>query len=283
MNQKFAEISILFHSAGIDNFVRLPEETVVKGRFALLFREYNRYMEAARVQGFHWSNLIYRFPDGKDIRINHDEHLYNTLLQRYKELFANNNEDDNNSNGGDLPYEIDPYLSEIDTEKIDTDYMNRNFERYIKALDQPNITSKELSQLLNDLSASFASLPQEEQKYAEIFLHDVQSRNIELEVGKTFRDYITDYMSNEKDRVINEMVIQLGLDGELLKAMLNQNLTEQDIDVFGRFSRLKNSIDRKKAKTFIEKKLGKSVSMLQVNVEMDKMLRKFILTGSINL
>lgn len=87
----------------------------------------------------------------------------------------------------------------------------------------------------------------------------------------------------KKDRVINEMVIQLGLDGELLKAMLNQNLTEQDIDVFGRFSRLKNSIDRKKAKTFIEKKLGKSVSMLQVNVEMDKMLRKFILTGSINL
>lgn len=87
----------------------------------------------------------------------------------------------------------------------------------------------------------------------------------------------------KKDRVINEMVIQLGLDGELLKAMLNQNLTEQDIDVFGRFSRLKNSIDRKKSKTFIEKKLGKSVSMLQVNVEMDKMLRKFILTGSINL
>lgn len=62
----------------------------------------------------------------------------------------------------------------------------------------------------------------------------------------------------KKDRVINEMVIQLGLDGELLKAMLNQNLTEQDIDVFGRFSRLKNSIDRKKAKTFIEKNLVKA-------------------------
>ena len=55
---------------------------------------------------------------------------YLILAQRYKELF----------NGGesgfspDVPYEIDGHLTEIDTEKIDSDYMNSRFTKYLKAL-----------------------------------------------------------------------------------------------------------------------------------------------------
>ena len=54
MNTSFAEIAILFSSAGIDNFSRLPDEIELKGRFAVLFRSYNKFFEAAKVQGFNW-------------------------------------------------------------------------------------------------------------------------------------------------------------------------------------------------------------------------------------
>ena len=62
--------------------------------------------------------------------------------------------------------------------------MNRNFQRYVKALTQPNISEQELVDLLNELSTSFTSLSQEEQRFAEILMHDVQSGSITLVVRR---------------------------------------------------------------------------------------------------
>jgi type I restriction enzyme R subunit len=44
-----------------------------------------------------------------------DETTYLILVLRYKELFS----DEGGGGGGDVPYEIDSYLTEIDTDKID--------------------------------------------------------------------------------------------------------------------------------------------------------------------
>lgn len=279
MNQKFTEMERLFHTEHIEHFASLPEDTVLRGRFAVLFREYNSYLEAAKVQGFNWNKATYKAENGDEITVNHEETDYNALLQRYKELFSGTG--GTGTGGGDIPFEIDPHLIEIDTGKIDTDYMNRNFERYIKALTQPNISEDELSLLLNDLSTSFATLPQEEQKYAEVLLHEVQCNNITLESGKSFRDYITDFMTSEKDAKINELSDALGLDKELLRTMLNLHITEQNIDEFGRFTKLKQSVDKNKAKEYLEKKTNKSVSMFKVSIEINNLLKSFILTGKL--
>ena len=280
MNQKFTEMLNLFQGVGIENFSRLPEETALKGRFAVLFREYNTYLEAAKVQGFNWAKQTYICENGEEITINHDEIAYNTLVQRYKELFSGTG---TGGGGGDvdLPYEIDPHLTEIDTEKIDNDYMNRNFERYIKALAQPNVTEEELNQLLNDLSTSFATLPQEEQKYAEVLLHKIQINDLTLEQGKSFRDYITDFMTSEKDRKVNSLADALGLDKDLLKTLLDLHITEQNIDEFGRFTKLKQSVDRAKAKTYFESKTGETLTGFQVNIQIHATLMCFILTGKL--
>lgn len=282
MNQKFKEIEQLFASASIENFSKLPEETALRGRFAMLFREYNTYFDAAKVQGFNWGKQTYKCPNGEMVTINHDEIAYNTLVQRYKELFSTGG----GGGGGedeDIPYDLDPHISEIDTEKIDADYMNHNFERYRKALEQPDVTEEELTALLNDLSASFAALPQEEQKYAEIFLHDVQSANIKLESGKSFRDYITDYMTTEKDLRVKRLAELLGLDKELLKTMLNLQITEQNIDEFGRFSHLKQTVDIAKAKAYFESLTGETLSVFKVNIEVSKLLKQFILAGGFDI
>ena len=281
MNTKFAEISYLFEQVGIQNFARLPEEVELKGRFAILFRNYNSYLEAAKVQGFNWNQSIYSIPDGGTIELNHTEHQYNTLVQRYKELFTSTG----GGNGGntDLPYEIEPHITEIDTSKIDNDYMNRNFQRYVKALSQPNITEQELTELLNELSTSFTSLSQEEQRFAEILIHDVQSGSITLESGKSFRDYITDYMTTEKDKKINAVIEALGLDENLFRQMLDLHLTEQNIDEFGRFTNLKNSVDKAKAKAFFEERTGNTLAIFKVNIEIHNFLKEFILTNGNNI
>lgn len=48
--------------------------------------------------------------------------------------------------GGDVPFDINGYLTEIDTGKIDADYMNSRFDKYLKQLDtHPNSVSLKMT------------------------------------------------------------------------------------------------------------------------------------------
>lgn len=274
MNQTFAEMSQLFANEGIENFAKLPQENVQKARFAQLFRRYNHYLEAARLQGFRWDKATY-IVDGHSYTLHHDEHSYNTLAQRYKELFTGSDEESHHKE--DLPYEVDPYLVEINTEQIDTDYMNRNFERYVKALHQEGVSKQELDRLLNELSTSFASLPQAEQRFAEVLLHEIQTNNIVLEPDKSCRDYITDYMRRSQEATVNELVESLGIDRDILQRIIERHPTQKDLDQFGQYDRLKESADRNKAQAYFQQTTGKTLSGLLLTIAIDRHLRDFIL------
>ena len=50
LNQVYEEIADVFKSAGIPDFEKLPEDTSAKAKFASLFRDFNSYLQAARVQ-----------------------------------------------------------------------------------------------------------------------------------------------------------------------------------------------------------------------------------------
>lgn len=90
------------------------------------------------------------------------------------------------------------YLTEIDTGKIDADYMNSRFDKYLKELNQHQ-DSAVIETTLDELHKSFASLTQSEQKYARLFLHDLQSGDAQLTEGHTFRDYINTYKDNAEN------------------------------------------------------------------------------------
>lgn len=274
MDQTFAEMSQLFANEGIENFAKLPQENVQKARFAQLFRRYNHYLEAARLQGFRWDKATY-IVDGHSYTLHHDEHSYNTLAQRYKELFTSSDVDSHHEE--DLPYEVDPYLVEINTEQIDTDYMNRNFERYVKALHQEGVSKQELDRLLNELSTSFASLPQAEQRFAEVLLHEIQTNNIVLEPDKSCRDYITDYMRRSQEATVNELVESLGIDRDILQRIIERHPTQKDLDQFGQYDRLKESADRDKAQAYFQQTTGETLSGLRLTIAIDRHLRDFIL------
>ena len=278
MNDIYDEIENLFRSAGIENFEKLPDHNAERGVFAKLFKQFNNYLEAAKIQGFYWSKLSYPFTVNGDrtaVTLHLDETTYLILALRYKELFGSSG----GGAGGDVPYEIDTYLTEINTGVIDANYMNSRFKKYLKALQD----GEETAAVLDELHKSFATLTQEEQKYANIFLHDVQTGDVTVEEGKTFRDYITEYMASAKNDQIHRFSVAIGVDENELRSFMQAKVTEANINEFGRFDRLKATVNVDTAKAYFEKLEGAPVKKFKVPMKIDQVLRKFILEGGFNL
>ena len=106
-------------------------------------------------------------------------------------------------------------------------------------LRQEGANEAELQATLNELHKSFATLSQEEQKYANIFLHDVERGDVDLEPGRTLRDYITQYQSTAKRDQIQKITDLLGLDKEKLVSMMQSSVTASNLNEYGRFDELK--------------------------------------------
>lgn len=287
LNNTYQDIQQLFINADIPDFSHLPDEIPVKQKFAKLFKQMNEYIEAAELQGFTWDKRSYLIePEAGDeaegdtgeetvIDVQLDERDFKTMAQRYKELAPTKEETE--EAGSDLPYEIDGYLTTIDTEMIDSEYMNSRFEKWIKELNLsgPNaeITKKAEAELHN----SFASLSQDEQKYANIFLHDIQRGDVKVEPGKSLRDYITEYMARADSDRIHRFSETFGLDEEKLRGLKEMTLTEGNINEYGRFDALKETVDKGKAKAYFEKHEGRRLPPPKVTIKIDSALRDFIL------
>lgn len=290
INTRYDDIVELFDNAGINNFEKLPADSSVCGQFAKLFTGLNDYLEAAKIQGFDWSKLTYHFGKGKQktkVTLNLDENTYLILVLRYKELSSGG------GGGGldEVPFELSGHLTEIDTGKIDSDYMNSRFDKYLKTIQKDDASSKDIQKTVGELHKSFATLTQEEQKFANIFLHDVQSGDVKPEAGKTFREYITEYLAADKIKQINEVVSVLGNTQDeniaafksKLSRMMNAGVTAVNINEFSRFDDLKNCVDQAKAKAYFEELEGAGISPFKVNMKIDKWLEKFILSGGFDL
>lgn len=282
MNAVFGQIKNLFEQAGIFGFERLPGETSERRKFAALFKDFNAYYEAAKVQGFVWNTLTYSFTDTETGKVKEkslllDEKVYKILVLRYKELF---NECDDGI-GGDSPYDLDGYITTINTDEIDADYMNSKFEKYKKALKSGDPTDAEAAK--EELHKTFATLSQNEQKYANLFLHDIQTGDADFEPGKTLRDYINEYMNRAKNDQIHRVASVFGLDEDQLRNMMALRLDDASIDEFGRYTRLRETVDIIKATAYFETINGKKLPLPMVNIKVDKILRNFIINGGYDM
>lgn len=285
MNEIYNCISDMFSGSGVENFEKLPDDTAVCRKFAKSFKEFNDYLEAAKIQGFKWDKMKYQNEEtGKSIEMEFDENNYLILVLRYKELFSGG--DDNDGSGGgddDVPYDLAGYITEIDTGMIDADYMNSRFDKYMKLLNIEGVTPEELDQAETELHKTFATLSQEEQKYANIFLHDIQRGDVAVSEGKTLRDYITEYISRAKDDQIHRLSDSLGLDEAKLRNIMSLQLNASNINEFGRYDDLKKTVDKSKAKAYFEKLEGRKIIPPKVNVKVDNLLREFILSGGFEI
>ncbi|BFI59596.1 DEAD/DEAH box helicase [Yersinia pseudotuberculosis] len=283
MNELVADITELFVSAGVENFEKLPDDIETCAQFAKLFNTFSQHLAAAKVQGLHWEQSVYS-PTENDVEhevtLAIDEQTYLSLVLRYKELVGKG--DGGGAGEGDVPFDISGYLTEIDTGKIDADYMNSRFDKYLKELNQHQ-DSASLESTLNELHKSFASLTQSEQKYAKLFLHDLQRGDAQLIEGHTFRDYINTYKDNAENAQLNAVVNALGLDKERLIALMADSVNDKNLNDFGRFDALKDSVDKEKAKVYFEKQDGVTLPLFKLNIRIDQFLKQFILAHTDDL
>ena len=282
MNSIYEEIVSLFKSAGLDDFEKLPDDRDMRGQFAKLFKEFNTYLEAASIQGFTWGQSEYKVEteDGKTEKIVMaiDENSFLSLAFRYKELFAPGGEPGGNP-VEDLPYEIDPHLTEINTGAIDHKYMESRFRKYLKQLQD----GVETTTALKELRRSFAILSQEQQKYARIFLTDVQQGNIIVEDDKTLIDYINQYQAEAHNDRIHRFAVAIGVDEVMLRDFMDRGVVMDDINAFGRFDRLKATVDKDVAKAYFEEVEGKPIKAFRIPAMIDKILRLFISSGGFDI
>ena len=285
LNAIYAEIKDLFVSAGIEEFSQIPADMAERKKFADLFQSFNENLEAAKVQGFEWDKPIVIINEDADekteLHADFDERTFKVLALRYKELFTPNPDGSENDPDDDVPYAVNSYLTTIDTADIDTDYMNSRFEKYLKIFYQEG--AEAIHQAETELHKTFATLSQEEQKYANIFLHDIQSGAVVPQPGKTLREYIAEYIAQKQNDQIHKVAEVFGLDEKKLRAFMRANITEANINEFGRFDDLKATVDKAKAKAYFEAIEGTKLIPPKVPVKYDKLLREFIVSGGFDL
>jgi type I restriction enzyme R subunit len=276
INFHYACICSIFAAAGIKNFSELPKEKSERRMFAKEFHEMYKHLQAALLQDFKWENpnLI----DGIPYHVNLDEKTYNVLLTRYKELFHSGS----GGGSGKLPFDIETQLSELSISKVNADYMNSRFEKYLRNL-QANNPTKEIQSSLDELHQSFAYMPKEQQKIAEIVLNDFQNGSLVLEDGKTLRDYITEYSKRAKDDEIHRFSIAIGVNEDKLRELVLLVSSGENINDFGRLDKLEETLDIAQAQRFIGLVKHRDVTKRETRRESDKILKKFITDGGFDV
>ncbi|WP_448970579.1 type I restriction endonuclease subunit R [Neisseria sp.] len=267
MNVCFADIADIFKWAGLEDFSKNPDDTTSCAKFVKLFNQLNEHLQAARLLGFSWEKSSYDVVQEDDsvitATLNFDQETYDKLLARYKDLFK-----ESPSNGGgsdDVPFDLRSHINEIETDKIDQNYMNARFEKWLKT-----IGGIEEAAALEELHHSFATLSKEDQKFAELFLHDVQSGDIKLDPNLALSDYITTYKQKDANDKVLKIIKNLGLDGDLLRALLARKYTGENLDL-GRLNDLKETVDREKAKVYFNEE-----RIFYLNIRIDEFLRELI-------
>lgn len=267
MNVCFADIADIFKWAGLEDFSKNPDDTTSCAKFVKLFNQLNEHLQAARLLGFSWEQLSYDVVQEDDsvitATLNFDQETYDKLLARYKDLFK-----ESSGNGGgsdDVPFDLRSHINEIETDKIDQNYMNARFEKWLKT-----IGGIEEAAALEELHHSFATLSKEDQKFAELFLHDVQSGDIKLDPNLALSDYITTYKQKDANDKVLKVIKGLGLDGDLLRALLARKYTSENLDL-GRLNDLKATVDREKAKVYFNEE-----RIFYLNIRIDEFLRDLI-------
>lgn len=279
-NSKFLHIKDIFESHEIHNFERLPDTREDRNMFAKDFSQLTHLLEAARYQGFLWEKRDYEFEHGETythVSRQLDEQTYMTLLQRYRELF--DREGHGESEDDDFEYPIDTYITETGTGTIDADYINSRFSRYVKNLYMEGPGSELTKQALRDLHKTFAQLSQKDQRTAIVIIHDIQSGDLHLEADKTIQDYIAQYQLRELNGQMRTLSEATGVNVSQLENIMDSDVNADNINDCNRFENLKQTLDKEKTHTFVNRVKGEPVPVWFVATMADRLLRDFILSA----
>ena len=101
--------------------------------------------------------------------------------------------------------------------------------------------------------------------------------------GMTFIDYINEFQSAGKSGQVLALVDAVGVDEAPLRTLMEQHVTEANINEFGRLDALKATCDMDAAKKYFEGREGKQLPPFKVSMKLDALLREFVLSGGFDL
>lgn len=279
INQAYITIEQLFKAEGIEYYATLPQAEASRKKFAKEFCEMTKRLEAAKMQGFMWEKTEYEFSHTNGwvtLKMLFDEQTYKILLTRYRELFTK-------TGGGesdDDVYQLEAYITETGAGTIDAEYINSKFIKFVKNLYTSGPGSEHVNAAQAELHNAFASLNQRDQRTAQRILHDIESGDLRLSIGKTIYDYILDYQKRECDQQVYTLSEATGMHITKLKELISKDTTEQNINEQGRFDELIRTIERDKAVDFLKKVTGQDTPRHFVITNMSSIVRRFILDPS---
>ena len=295
INKNFKEIKEIFENNNIKNFEKLPEGHEDRNMCAKLIAEMTHLLEAAKLQGFTWDKQDYQVPNEPDsdikpaiVTVELAEETFKTLLQRYQEIYKGN-KDRKNSDAPSYEDEeddyiaIDTFVSEIGTGKINADYINSNFKKYLKMLHDEGPESELTKKAYEVFCKSYASLSQQDQRTVLVILHDIQSGDLDpnsLEnIGRSIYDLIYEYQDRELRQQVQIFSEATGINQEQLTQIIQNHPTEENLKEYDRFEKLQNTINLEKAGLFLKTVTGKDVKPNFIVAKISKILNSFILNA----
>ena len=96
-------------------------------------------------------------------------------------------------------------------------------------------------------------------------------------------DYINDFQKRGKDSQVDALVTAIGVDEGRLRDLMARHVTEDNINEYGRFDALKETVDLGKTRDYFAGKEGKPIPPFKVNMRLDKLLREFVIQGGFDI
>ena len=270
-NDCYLEIKELFESENIPDFSHNPEDGSACAKFVTLFNRLHSLLEKIKVQGFVWEKKEYG-----DTTVEITYEIYLTLLQRYRELLTSGT-----SGNCDIPYDLNTHISEISTGKIDADYMNSRFEKYLN-LKKDKASEESIEKMRVELYKSFAMLSAEEQEFAKIIIAKIQHGEFVPEPGKKFYDYICDLIYEKQNTQIHRFAATFGLDEKMLKDLVALHLSENNVNEHNRFDELKSTADMEKVRQYFLQ-TDSTLTNFKIRNLFEDLLFKFVVSGGFDL
>jgi len=265
-NNTYAEIKNIFEKAGIQDFLQLPKMDADCQKFKQLFKTLAQTINGMKLQGMDWKSDNDEYVKKLEVCkkwIDNRKRIFDILYMRYKDLMPARNEAQD-IRSGKLGYDIMANLSEVEKEKIDADYLERNFRQVIPTL-IGDFDELEKQKAIDEFSVQLAALSAEQQKFALMIIDDIKNNKLQV-TNKTLRELIAEYQLNAANKEISDFADMYGLDVNELKKIYH---TDDNPDIV--VNNLLDTCDRKKAETIFNKK------WIFARAKLDSAIRTFIM------
>lgn len=281
VNAALAEIRRIFENEGVGDMSELPERHEARAAFVGAMNELTRNLTAAAAQGFKLEAGLAAFVDPEtgevdEVTCDLDTDTLEILLKRYEEVPRRDGE---NERSESIPYDIDTHVMTLAKEKIDADYMERKFHDYLLAIGR-GAPSEEQQAALDDLHSEFPKLSADDQKLADRLIHEIQVGALEVREGWRFSDYLNEQRNRVEEACLAEITALLGEDIEAARELRRASPTEENVDEFGRYARLRETVDKAGARERMAAAAGRPVKGKDVMRVADRLLKRYAVHGA---